>query len=137
MPVALKKELKDHLEILVAQNVITPVKEHTKWINSMVVVRKSGKIRLCIDPKDLNKAIKRPHYPLSTIEDILPKLTNAKVFSVLDAQKGFWQIELDESSSFLTTFWTPFGRFRWLRMPFAFHQPLKNFSVDSMKCLKI
>ena len=126
--------------MLVAQNAITPVKEPTKWINIMVAVRKPGKIRLCIDPKDLNKAIKRPHYPLPTIEDILPKLTNAKLFSVLDAQKEFWQIELDKSSSFLTTFWTPFGRFRWLRMPFdilTFHRPLKNFNVDSMKCLKI
>ena len=104
MPVALKKELKDHLEMLVAQNVITPVKEPTKWINSVVAARKPGKIRLCIDLKDLNKAIKRPYYPLPTIEDILPKLTNAKVLSVFDEQKGFWQIELDESSSFLTTF---------------------------------
>ena len=127
MPVALKNELKDHLEMLVAQNVITPVKEPTKWINSMVAVRKPGKIRLCIDPKDLNKAIKRPHYPLPTIKDILPKLTNAKVFSVLDAQKGFWQIELDKSSSFLTTFWTPFGRFRWLRMPFGISSAPEEF----------
>ena len=127
VPVALKKELKDHLEMLVAQNVITPVKEPTKWINSMVAVRKPGKIRLCIDPKHLNKAIKRPHYPLPTIEDILPKLKNAKVFSVLDAQKGFWQIELDESSSFLTTFWTPFGRFRWLRMPFGISSAPEEF----------
>ena len=121
VPVALKKELKDHLEMLVAQNVITPAKEPTKWINSMVAVR------LCIDPKDLNKAIKRPHYPPPTIEDILPKLTNAKVFSVLDAQKGFWQIELDEPSSFLTTFWTPFGRFRWLRMPFGISSAPEEF----------
>ena len=56
----------------------------------MVAVRKPGKIRLCIDPKDLNKAIKRPHYPLPTIEDILPKLKNARMFSVLGAQKEFW-----------------------------------------------
>ena len=90
-------------------------------------IGKPGKIKLCIDPKDLNKAIKRPHYPLPTIENILPKLTNAKVFSVLDAQKGFWQIELDESSSFLTTFWTPFGRFRWLRMPFGISSAPEEF----------
>ena len=133
VPVVLKKELKDHLETLVVQN----VKEPNKWINSMVAVRKPRKIRLCIDPKDLNKAIKRPHYPLPTIEDILPKLTNAKVFSVLDAQKGFWQIELDESSSFLTTFWTPFGRFRWLLMPFGISSAPEEFQRRSMKCLKI
>ena len=111
LPVALKKKLRNHLDMLVVQNFITPVKEPTKWINSMVVVRRPGKLRLCIDPKDLNRAIKRPHYPLMPFEDILPKLTNAKVFSVRDAQKGFWQIQLDELSSFLTPFWTPFGRY--------------------------
>ena len=114
VPVSLNKELKNHLEMFVAQNVITPVKEPTKWINSMVAVRRPGKLRLCVDPNDLNKAIKRLHYPLPTIEDILPK-----VFSVRDAQQGFWKIQLDELSSFLTTFWTPFGRYRWLRMPFG------------------
>ena len=51
VPVALKKELKDHLEMLVAQNVITPVKKPTKWINSMVAVRKPGKLRLSLTQK--------------------------------------------------------------------------------------
>ena len=72
-----------------------PVKEPTKWINSMVAVRKPGKLRLCIDPKDLNGAIKRPYYPLPTIEDILRKITNAKIFLVLilsfnDILDTFW-----------------------------------------------
>ena len=70
----------------------------------MVSVCRPGKLRLYIDPKNLNKAIKRPYCQLPTIQDILPKLTNAKLFSDLDAQKGFWQIELDESSSFLLPF---------------------------------
>ena len=136
VPVALKKELKDHLEMLVAQNVITPVKEPTKWINSMVAVRKPGKLRLCIDPKYLNKAIKRPHYPLPTIEDILPKLTNAKVFSVLDVQKEFRQIELDESSSFFTTFWTSFYHYRWLRMPLGISSASKEFQLKQHEVLE-
>ena len=84
-----------------------------------MVVRKGRKLRLCIDPKDLNKALKRSHYPIPTIEEILPELSKAKVFSVADAKNGFWQVKLDQKSSFLTTFWTPFGRYRWLRMPFG------------------
>ena len=71
-------------------------------------------MRLCIDPKRLNKALKHNHYPLLTIDDILPDLTHARYFSVLDAKNGYWHVELDEPSSFANTFGTPWGRYRWL-----------------------
>ena len=61
----------------------------------------------------------RSHYPLPTIEEVATRLTNAKVFSVLDAKSRFWQVKLEEASSYLTTFNTPFGRFRWRQMPFG------------------
>ena len=80
-------------------------------------MRKGDKLRLCIDPKDLNKALKPSHYPMPTIDEILLELSKAKVFSVTDARHGFWQVKRDEPSSYLT--WTPFGRYRWLRMPFG------------------
>ena len=78
-----------------------------------------GKIRLCIDPKPLNKALKRSYYPLPVIEHLLPKLTNARVFTVVDAKNGFWHVQLDEQSSLLTTFGTPWGRYKWTRRPFG------------------
>ena len=81
---------------------------------------------MCINQKDLNKAIKRPHYKLPTI-DILPKLTNAKVFSVLDAQKRFWQIQFDLPCLFLTIFWIPSGRFGWLRMSCGILSAIEEF----------
>jgi hypothetical protein len=56
---------------------------------------------------------------MPTIEEILPKLAKAKVFSTLDAKDGFWQVKLSQESSYMTTFWTPIGRYRWLRMPFG------------------
>ena len=56
---------------------------------------------------------------MPTLEEILPKLNGAKVFTTLDAKDGFYQIGLDEESSKLTTFWTPFGRYRYLRLPFG------------------
>ena len=59
------------------------------------------------------------HFPMPTIEEISTRLHGAKVFSVFDASNGFWQVELDKESSFLTTFNTPFGRYRWKRMPFG------------------
>ena len=86
----------------------------------MVVNKKSnGKIRLCLDPQPLNKDLKRCHYPIPTIEDVLADLANAKVFTKLDCKNGYWQVKLDKDSSTQTTFNTPFGRYKWTRMPFA------------------
>lgn len=85
----------------------------------VIVPKKDGSLRICLDPRDLNRAILREHYPLPTIEDVATRLHGAKVFTVLDVSKGFWHVELDEPSSFLTTFHTPFGRYRWRRMPFG------------------
>jgi hypothetical protein len=119
VPVTLKDSLKKELDRMVKEEIVAPVNDPTDWVSSMVTVVKPNKLRICIDPKDLNQAIKRSHYPMPTIEEVATKLSNAKVFSVLDAKSGFWQIKLDEESSKLTTFNTPFGRFRWLRMPFG------------------
>ena len=86
------------------REVLKKVTELTDWISSEVVVRKGdSKLRLCIDPKDLNKALKRSHYPMPTIEEILPELTKFKAFSVADTSNGFSQVKLDEPNSYLTT----------------------------------
>ena len=86
----------------------------------MVVPKKdSNNLRICLDPTDLNRAIQRENYPLSTIEDVATRLHGAKVFSLLDVRSGFWHVMLDEPSSYLTTFNTPFGRYRWKRLPFG------------------
>ena len=74
---------------------------------------------MCIDPQHLNKALKRSHYPLPVIEDILPELADIKVFSKAYLKDGFLQIQLDQESSKLATFQTPWGRYRYLRMPFG------------------
>ena len=120
VPVALRDRLKETLDSLVAQHIIVPVTQPTPWINSIVVVpKKDGTLRICLDPKDLNRGIQREHYQLPTIEDIATRLHGAKVFTILDVRCGFWHVPLDEQSSQLTTFHTPFGRYRWLRMPFG------------------
>ena len=86
----------------------------------MVIVPKANsKLRICLDPRDLNRAILREHYPLPTIEGVATRLHGAKVFTKLDVRSGFWHVVLDEKSSYLTTFQTPFGHFRWKRMPFG------------------
>ena len=70
--------------------VIERVYKPTEWVNSMVtVVKPNGKLRICIDPRDLNKATKREHYQMKTIEEIASRMPNATTFSVLDASSVF------------------------------------------------
>ena len=128
VPVALREKVKQELEKLNEEDIITPVTEPTKWISSMVeVVKPNGKIRICLDPRDLNQAVQREHYPLPTIEDISTRLEGAKVFTKCDVRNGFWHVQLDEESSYLTTFHTPFGRYRWKRLPFGINSAPEVF----------
>ncbi|CAB4040527.1 Transposon Ty3-G Gag-Pol poly [Paramuricea clavata] len=125
---ALKDYLKAELERLESESILKVVTEPTPWVSNMVIVRKpTGKLRICIDPKDLNKATRRSHYPIPTIDEILPDLREARVFSVFDVRNGFWHVVLNKESSLLTTFITPFGRRRWLRMPFGLTSAPEEF----------
>ncbi|XP_014673998.1 PREDICTED: uncharacterized protein LOC106814214 [Priapulus caudatus] len=113
VPIALKEALRVELEDM-KKSIIAKVTTPTDWVSSLVVVKKSnGKLRICLDPKDLNKVLKRSHYLLPTVEDVLPNMSGVKVFSLFDAKNGFWHVAMDEDSSYLTTFHTPFGRYRW------------------------
>ena len=80
IPESLKQPLHEHLDDLVKHDVIERVPEQTEWVSALVVVAKpNGKIRLCLDPRPLNKALKRCHHPIPTMDDVLPELSNAKV----------------------------------------------------------
>ena len=112
VPFALKDKLKSQLDRLEGLQMIQKVKELTEWVSSLVVVEKpNGKLRICIDLVHLNKALKRSYYPLPVIEDGLPELSDVKVFSKADLKDSFLHIELDDESSLLTTYQTPWGRY--------------------------
>lgn len=144
VPFKLLSKYKDELERMCAMKVIEKVSEPTEWLNSVVLVEKpDGSLRVCLDPQALNKAILRSQYPLPTIEDIRSKLAGAKKFSKLDASTAFWSVVLDEESTNLCAFGTPFGRFKFLRMPYGlnlapekFHQKLvESFSdIEGVIC---
>ena len=120
LPVAIRDKVKDELDRLCREDIIEPVTEPTPWISALlVVVKPNNTLRLCIDPKPLNKALKRQHYPTMTIDDVLPQLSKAKVWSTVDCKSGFHHLRLDTESSALTTFATPYGRFRWKRLCFG------------------
>ena len=103
---------------------LKPVQEATPWINSFVLVKGNDqqgkpKLRICLDPTNLNKATVHEPYHFKTPKDISHLLANATVLTVLDCKKGYWHQELDEASSYLTTFNTEYGRYRYTVMPFG------------------
>ena len=104
---------------MVELGVIVPQSDPTPWVNSMVTVLKGDKVRICLDPSDLHKAIRREHYPTKTVEEVASRMPNAKILSRFDSKKAYCKIELDDESSLLTTFNTPKGRFRFTRLPFS------------------
>ena len=111
VPVALRDRLKATLDDMVRDDIIEAVEKPTEWISSIVVItEKDSKLRICLDPKDLNRAIRRENYHLPTIEDIATRLHGAKVFTVLDVRHGIWHVRLDDRSSYLITFHTPLGK---------------------------
>ncbi|KAK9752503.1 Reverse transcriptase (RNA-dependent DNA polymerase) [Popillia japonica] len=110
-----------------SRKVIRKVTESTEWCSSFVTVKKTEGLRLCLDPQNLNKAIVREWYQLPTFEEIASKMAGAKIFSILDGNKGFYQIKLAEQSQLLTTFNAgsfafnagSFARYCYQRVPFG------------------
>ena len=121
---------------MVRDDIIEAVGKPTEWISSMVVItKKDSKLRICLDPKGLNRAIRQENYQLPMIEDIATRLHVAKVFTVLDVRHGFWHVRLDDRLSYLTTFHTPFGRCRYKRMPFGISSASEVFQKKMQKLI--
>ncbi|KAI5751993.1 hypothetical protein M8J77_012766 [Diaphorina citri] len=120
VPFGLYKPLKEELQRMEELGIIEKVNAPTDWVNSLVITKKkNGKLRTCLDPRHLNKFIVKPHFTIPTVEDIFSRLHGAKHFSVLDCSSSFWMVPIDEESSNLCVFATPFGRYRYLRLPFG------------------
>ncbi|XP_072384499.1 uncharacterized protein [Diabrotica undecimpunctata] len=100
VPHALHKKLKDKLKQLENECIVRKVEKPTEWLNPLVIVEKKNKdLRLCLDPKYLNKAIKREYFLIPTADEIAAKLCNKEYFSVLDMKDGYFQIKLDDQSA--------------------------------------
>jgi hypothetical protein len=120
VPLALEDEVREELKRMEDEGVIVKENNPTDWCSPLLVRRKpNGKLRVCMDPRYLNTFLKRATYPLPDVEGVFPKFRGAKYFSKLDMTAGFWQVLLDEVSSKMCTFSTPFGRYRYLRLPFG------------------
>ena len=94
---------------MVDLDITEPVQKPTYWVSGLVVVEKKGNLRVCLDPRPLNKAIKREHLHLPTAEEIFSQMSGASYFSKLDTSSVNWQIKENKLSSNLLTFGTPSG----------------------------
>ena len=122
--------IKEALDKLIDTGQLVRVNEPTLWISNMVVrerppsATKPAKVRICLDPSQtINKAILRPVYPIPTLE----RFHQAKIFSTFDIKDAFQTIKLTEESSKLTTMHTPWGRYRWTRLPFGISSAPEEF----------
>ena len=110
------------------QGVIAKVTKLTEWCAGMVVVlKKGGRVRICVDLTKLNENVCRERHIMPAVEQTLAQLVGAKIFSKLDANSGFWQIPLSPQSHYLTTFITPFGRYCFRRLPFGITSAPEHF----------
>ena len=114
-PIALCPKVKEHLDKMECLGVITHVDEPTDWVSSITYVQKAnGELCLCLDPRDLNKAIHHDHHKTPTVEEVAHEFAHSCFFTKPDACHGYWSIVLDQDSSMLMTFNSPFGRYCFL-----------------------
>ncbi|MCG8044483.1 MAG: RNase H-like domain-containing protein, partial [Candidatus Thiodiazotropha endolucinida] len=119
VPIPLLPKVRQELDNMEKNGVISRVDQPSDWCAGLVVVPKTeaGKIRICVDLTHLNENVKRENFPLPAIDQSLGLLSGAKYFSKIDLNFAFWQILLSSRCKMLTTFITPFGRYVFNRLP--------------------
>ena len=129
VPIHLQDALHKGVRNLEKLGILEETKDVTEWVNSCVIVEKktptdsnssqghSKKLRICLDPRDLNETLEREPYYTWSIEEIMAKFHGMTSFTIADFNKGYWMVELDPESRKYTTMALDIGRFQWTRLP--------------------
>ena len=126
-PMAFEKEEKEHLEKLLAAKIISP--GVSEWASPTVLVRKKdGSVRYCVDLRGVNKATVKDKYPLPKISECIDALAGCDYFSCLDMANGYYQLKMEEGDRDKTAFVTKYGMFLFNRMPFGLCNAPATFS---------
>ena len=120
VPQSILPKLKTELDKMEAEGIIRACPETTEWVHNLVLVtKKNGDLRLCLDPRNLNKYLIRSVHYTASWEDAKHSFQNGKFFSTLDAKSGYWTKCLSADSQPLTAFNTPFKKYCFIRLPFG------------------
>ena len=120
IPFHLRKKVEQELKNLEQQDIIEKANGPTPWVSPLVVIpKKNGDVRLCVDMRMANKAIKRERHPAPTIDDLIHTLNGATVFSKLDLRSGYHQLTIAPECREITTFATHKGLWRYSRLNFG------------------
>jgi hypothetical protein len=115
----LKEIVKEELQKLLNADFIYPISD-SEWVSPLVIVpKKNGKWRVCVDYRALNKATQKDHFPLPFIDQVLDNLAGKKFFSFLDGFSGYNQIKIAPQDQDKTTFTSPWGTFSYKVLPFG------------------
>ena len=118
LPYAYREETRKQIAEMLDQGVITP--SHSPWASPIVLVRKKdGTFRFCIDYRKLNSVTIRDAHPLPRVDDLLEALNGSSIFSTLDLRQGYWQIRMHPDDKEKTAFVTPDGLYEFDRLPFG------------------
>ena len=125
IPQAMLDPLKQEIERMMMLGVIRKldINQATDWCHNLVLVRKpNGKLRVCLDPRTINKALRFNVHNARTFQDVTSSIRKITKVSKIDANSGFWMLPMDSQSQLLTTFNTPWGRYCFVKMPFGLNQ---------------
>lgn len=136
IPYAYREKVKEELDSMERNLVIKRITEPTPVVSPLVIVHKKNKLRICIDLTQVNKNIRRRHYPLKTMEEIATRTKGSKYFTLLDCRRGFWQIKVTERTQKYLVFSTPWGRYSFQRLPFGLASAPEVFSEILNSLLK-
>ena len=126
VPYAQRDLVKRELDLMLKADVIRP--SVSPWASPIVLVtKKDGDVRFCVDYRKLNQVAKFDAYPMPRTEELIDTIGPAEVISTLDLAKGYWQIPMDEGSKEKTAFTTPFGLYEFQVMPFGLHSAPATF----------